>query len=583
MHYERVAKTAVATAAVLLIAACGGGGGSEPAPPPQASLQVSGTAATGLALANSTVEVKCAKGSGTATTDANGAYTLSMTGGALPCMIKVTGTAGGVAVTLHSVTESGSADSATGVTAARANVTPLTELIVAQLAAALPADVFSGFGADNAGAITQEKLATATTALLAALKDAGIDLGTIDPFKTELIAATPSAPSQGNDYDKLLDKLGESITPESLPQVVNQLATAVASGSSTALTEVAAAVEGGYLPGCPTALSGKYRTIDYWGRTFVRQIDFKTMKFNRGDGQPLFDITADAAKPCEFTVSGTFEGKESRFDVVMARSGAGAYRSENITDSRSTIGYIFPAQALKTDALAGAWTFLQSGYLPGDGVNHFPGQLTFKADGKVDVCDYDPGIWSTCTPDTQANLGFQQRTDGGVDLLEGSGGTPVSVAQLYGFRAPNGTLTVFGTTNATGANTTDTEQTSIVGTRLQKLAAPAVGDTAKYWDLLFNRSGGVNNNAMPSADSYTVKSIDSGGGVTRKRASDGREDTVKYNYPMEGLRYRFAGNWNGQPYASVIQFPVPGLGAISINSMPSSPDLHIYAVSVTRP
>ena len=55
-------------------------------------MTISGTAATGLALADSAVEVKCAQGAGTATTDANGAYSLVIPDAALPCIVKVTGT-----------------------------------------------------------------------------------------------------------------------------------------------------------------------------------------------------------------------------------------------------------------------------------------------------------------------------------------------------------------------------------------------------------------------------------------------------------------------------------------------------------
>src|SRR5689334_18910701 len=144
MHFQRKASTLVVGALAALVAACGGGGGGgsvattapPPPPPPQASLQVSGTAAVGAALANAPVQAKCATGSGTATTAADGSYSISIVGGALPCLVKVTGSADGETVTLHSVADSGTTNAADAVTSAKANATPLTELIITQLTGA---------------------------------------------------------------------------------------------------------------------------------------------------------------------------------------------------------------------------------------------------------------------------------------------------------------------------------------------------------------------------------------------------------------------------------------------------------------
>src|SRR5690606_36236133 len=63
-----VTKTLVASAVALLISGCGGSGSdaADPGPvqgdDPKPGLQVSGTAATGLAMAGSTVDVKCVAG-----------------------------------------------------------------------------------------------------------------------------------------------------------------------------------------------------------------------------------------------------------------------------------------------------------------------------------------------------------------------------------------------------------------------------------------------------------------------------------------------------------------------------------------
>jgi hypothetical protein len=577
MKLNAVAKTMAASAVALLIAGCGGGGGGGASVGDAASLEIKGTAAVGAALSGAAVAVKCATGSGTGSTTATGSYTVSMPGAALPCIIQVSGEVGGVAVTLHSVAEAGTASGAN--TTAVANVTPVTEMIVAQLLASLPADAFSSFDAQK---VTTAAITTAVTAIVDALKTAGVDLGSIDPLKATLVPA--SGNTAGNDYDKLLDALGEKVPSESLSLVVNQIANAAGSNSSEGLGDAMVAVSGGTLEGCAQAVSGKYRTLDFFGRTFVRQIDFSTKKFSSGDGQTVFDITADAAKPCEFTVTGTSNGEEVRFDVVIGPSGAGGYRSQNLVTGRSIIGYIFPVQAHALSAVAGEWDFLQSGFMPGDGLVQWPGKLNFAADNKVNVCDYDTSTWTCASDDEEDNLSITARTDGGFDLNESS--LP-GVANLWGYRAPNGSLAVFGTTNAAGANEPTTEQSIIVGTKLSKLALPAEGSVSKFWDMALSQPGNQSTRVVtsPVKESVTVKTVDTATSVvTRKRESDGREDVVRYNNPIDGVRLRDAGTWNSVPFASVYQMPITGLGiTMSVNANPHPSGNYIYNISVTRP
>ena len=600
---EVLAKSATACAALLLVAACGGGGGSSgssntggtaPASS-QPSVKLSGTAATGAALANASVAVKCANATGTATTDASGKYSLSLTGGALPCVIQVTGEQGGVAVTLHSLAEAGTTDSASGTTSAAANVTPLTEMIVAQLSAGLPSDLFAAFG--NGTAVSSEQLVTATNAVLTAIKEAtGIDLGTIDPFKAQLVAATSGAPDGGNDYDKLLDSLGTKISIEALPQVVNQIANSSGSGSSTGLGDAMESVQKGPLAGCPIAASGKYRTIDHYGRTTVRDIDFGAGTYKSADGSVSLAITADPAKPCEFTADGTQEtptgAEQVHFDFAVGSAGLALYRSQNQTTGRTSVGYMFPVQSHVKSALAGTWSMLQSGYTPYDGFIHWMEQMTFKSDDKIDICDIDyrnaPG---TCVADPEANISVAARSDGGFDVIGVEDGVSGPVANMYAYRAPSGAVNVFGTTNPAGlrnASGVEVEETHFILTKHQTLAVPAVDTVSKYFDAQLWRELGPNTQnvtSAPVADSNKVTGVN-GNTVTRERASDGRIDTVHYNDPMAGVRHRDAGtNPDGTPFAEVLQVTVPGAGlTVSINAQPASAgsQRYIYAPSVQR-
>lgn len=590
MNIHAVARTTAAAAVALLIAGCGGGGSSTNSgtPTTTASLQVSGTAATGAALADAAVQVKCATGTGTATTSTSGGYTVTVEGGALPCLVKVSGlTATGVEITLHSVTEAGT--SADGTTKAVANVSPITEMIVAQLTAALPSASFESFDLAqiNTASVTQ-----AATAVVNALQAVGIDLTNIDPLKSALVP--PTGTTAGNAYDDALEKLGETVTPEALPLLVTQIAAAAATGSTDGATTVVTSASGGTLEGCPSALSGKYRTLDYAGGTTVRAVDFKNKTFMSGNGVDAYTITVDAANPCAFTASGTINGTTSEFKVVFGPNGVGAYRAQQTAPSVTpgVTGYIFPVQTHAVGALAGSFSFLESGFDPDEGWIQWMGEVTVSG-ANAQFCDYDKAANWGCAVDSQMTLNLVERSDGGFDLNEGS----VSAARLYGYLAPNGAMTVFGTTNPTGATGSTVKQTTVVISKRATLPVRSVGDVTKGWDTDFIQrppAAGGRLTVIPTAQNATVTAVDTAtGAVTRKRESDGRIDTIYFNKPLPGLLQRDAGSFVNSSgttvnFPGVYVFPLSGLGiSIGLNQVeagftfPNGP--HIYSLSVQRP
>ncbi|WP_343056360.1 hypothetical protein [Paraburkholderia ultramafica] len=83
---------------------------------------LTGTAATGRALANATVTINCAQGSTSVTANANGNYHATF-GAAMPCLI----TASSAGTTLHSTAFAGGTY----------NITPETDLLLSYLAAQL--------------------------------------------------------------------------------------------------------------------------------------------------------------------------------------------------------------------------------------------------------------------------------------------------------------------------------------------------------------------------------------------------------------------------------------------------------------
>jgi hypothetical protein len=188
---------AAALAALLtaLLAGCGGGGGSAT---PTAS--VAGTAATGAAIASGTVTLKCVSGTTTGvTTGTDGSFSIDVSSVTLPCVGRVDyKDSTGAAQKLH-----------TFVTAAgTANITPVTDLLVANLTGGAAAAAFDSFDGTKAKAITAAQVKAAADAVKAYLKNTlGVDTTNLpdDPVGTKLAAKTGS--SAGDKFDAVLDDL----------------------------------------------------------------------------------------------------------------------------------------------------------------------------------------------------------------------------------------------------------------------------------------------------------------------------------------------------------------------------------------
>ena len=198
------AKWGLLPVVAATLVACGGGGDTaKDNVDTGTSVTLSGSAATGLALGNATVAVKCATGSGDATTNAAGAYSVTLSNAALPCVLKVTSADN--TVTYHSVA------AGSGGGAAVANITPLTELVVARATGMTPAQFFNNFSSAQSQVITDSALDSAVAEVATALNSA-LSIGALNPLTDALVPATPSNLSGGNAYDQLLDQLKAAIT-----------------------------------------------------------------------------------------------------------------------------------------------------------------------------------------------------------------------------------------------------------------------------------------------------------------------------------------------------------------------------------
>jgi hypothetical protein len=221
------------------VAACGGGSGSDASDEPQApaATALSGTAAVGAPIAGADVQVRCqgaAAALGTVTTAA-GTWRIDTTGQTLPCAVRVTGGSLGQGQAYHAV----------AVTFGIANITPLTDLMVAHAVGKDPAAWWGSAGPADLSAVTQFALDQALVALRTAF---GLEaLQDIDPL------TAPFAAQRGETIDDVLEAL--------------QMALARI-GSNYADLVAAARTNGFELPGSlRTALADSYLTITMGGGT----------------------------------------------------------------------------------------------------------------------------------------------------------------------------------------------------------------------------------------------------------------------------------------------------------------------------
>ena len=215
--------------AAAALVACGGGDSPPAAGTTSTTLTLTGTAATGAAMAGRPVDVKCATGTGTATTAAAGTYTISVTDGVLPCALRVTAADGTV---LYSVA------SGTGRSAVT-NINPVTHLVVAALTGANPTTLYTNFTSSTASAVTAGNVTAAVTSVVNTLKAAGIDLSAIGNVLTASLVAANGA-TAGNAHDQGLDalKAAQTSSGTTLAQLTQTVAntTTTATPTSTSFT-----------------------------------------------------------------------------------------------------------------------------------------------------------------------------------------------------------------------------------------------------------------------------------------------------------------------------------------------------------
>ncbi|WP_420995062.1 hypothetical protein ACKI2N_007720 [Cupriavidus sp. 30B13] len=542
-----VARGLVAVLIPTAMVACGGGSDSSPAAgaaAAPAAMKVSGTAATGAAMANASVSVTCAAGSGTATTGANGTYTATVSGGALPCVLSVTSSDG--KTVLHSVLPG------SGHTDATANITPLSELLIAQLSGIDPQSFAAGFSA--ATTISAAELAAAQAALLQMLTAAGVDTSGVG----DIVGGGLTAGS-GTGYDGVLDKLQATLAGAGA--TLADLASAVSTSSKTGST-AGAAVIGTVLarsaPDCPGLKTGTLRYVAFLnGQNGTMQVDADALKLTVGGN--AYQLAKNAS--CDYLAN---DAAGTR--ILVARSGAAVVLQG--TGLTGVAGIAIPEQKLDVAALGGSYNRVSYGATFDADEGDF-GDTEFAADGQNGLAKNCPQGYGTCATDTESKGKLAANPSGGFDYVENG----TTLHRVFAFRDGSG-KTLMLAQAATGG-------TVAALVSKAKLALPALSRVASFWQFTLNNAG----LSAVSEDANTVTAADSATGVvTRSFPSDGHFDTLTYNTPFDGTRYRATNACTTSAGAAstcngVVQLPFGGL-VLTASSVPGK---HFLSVSLDKP
>ena len=548
MKANILARRVAALTLPAVLVACGGGGSSDivaPGAPVPGTLSISGTAATGAAIVGGTVNVKCAAGtSSPATTIANGSYTITVTGGTLPCVLRVDyGTE-----SLHSLVE------ANGGSVVRANVTPFTQLIAAQVAGGDPASLYTSFDASAQTKLSAATVASAITTVTAALAGTANFAGA-NPLTTTFVI--------GDAFDQQLDAFKAALVKAqvSLSDVTTTL---VASGGTAAplltLLQPAAAT-------CAGLRSGRYRFINLresdpkWvNHVFQFNADTLTATYWDGTSETLVDKGG-----CTFTVGGTAQLLVTKSGVTIARD------TPTATPTKTNVSIVIPEQTITLNELAGTWNAM--GYVRDTALGSLkPSNAVFTlgATGQFSAGSDCLGV-SACTVWTAMPGNVTAGAAGGFEFSDG-----VDTYKVFAFKAADGQLSLYVLEpNGSGFS---------VAAKQQALSLPTVSAMNSAWDFTINSSGYASTLGEIAT---TVKAVDTTAqSFTRERASDGRIDSFHINNPRNGLRHRAAGSSVDKfgatvTFSEIISMPLPGTGIGVYSSVAANQ--YFFGVSVNKP
>ena len=535
---------AIAAGVSTLLVACGGSSndGGTPPPPPPAVLSVTGKAATGAALAGGAISAKCATGTGTAVASADGTYTVTITSGVLPCVLEATGTdSHGNAVTLHSVA-----------TTTTAQITPLTELLVAEVTGAAPSAVMNADLSTLSATFSATNVQAAQAKVVALLSAAGIETSTLG--SDSLLSGTLTIGS-ATGYDHVLDLLGDSLAASGTAlSTLTSTVVAQSTGGTGGGTASALAPELLLRPASPNC--GSLRSGNYWVVTSA-SVDGDAAQLMRVDA-PNGTITQvsdgssstlQANGTCRFTAIDPQLGATA--DIVVSPAGVIVARTLDSGNYKLAIGV--PQQTHALSEAVGDWDTLFSDTSDtGDGWVFGYGRTTvasgtggttlqlqqgcqYAIGAEAPVCVANsPDSPMPLRPLTQANDGaFVEHSANDTD----DGGPWQD--KFFVYQAGNGEWFMVSSNIQTPNSSGD----GSIGfaTRHRTLSLPTAGATSNNWNVYMNTATQLSTNGV-DANSHVIDSVDAASGTfvrtTGPTGAATHHETLAINNPIAGFQFR---------------------------------------------
>jgi hypothetical protein len=518
---SRLASLMLSLAAAATVAACGGGGSDSPAPAPApAGWTVSGVVATGDAVAGATVDARCRGGSsGTATSTDTGSYSITLTSGSLPCVLRATSGA----TSLYSLAHG----------SYTAHLTPVSQFIVAHLAGGSLPSYYTGFGNTAADALTGARVQAAHASVADMLRRGGVDFSAFgNLLNAPLVAAHGATP--GNAYDQALDALAQRMASRGL--TLAALTDAVLRGSPAntvqtvntpslppqALLQPAA-------PSCPALRSGPYRVVlPKPGAAGVFSTEVVQLDAAAGT------IVDAGGVSTPFTSGGNclFNLADGQFAVTPA--GVLALRSRE--DGVMRLGVAFPEQTHALADLAGAWQSLgydaETTVFSTDSLS-----ANVSATGSLTVSSYCYDVLTCMAVTSHDPINLSANAAGGFTLADTSGWTE----RFFAYRSGNGDLMLVELMHTGGFG---------LWTPQRATGSVALGSRLTTWGAWVGSD--LQSNTPFQWTDYTTTASDTAG-WTRVSAFDGHSEMLSSNTPRPG--------WVTRPAATA---PLPGGGTVGV-------------------
>ncbi len=534
---------------VLALGGCGGGSSdsSSPAAATTAPITLTGTAAGGIAIAGGTVTAKCASGTGTATTAADGTYTLTFTG-TPPCMLQVTDP-NNAANVYYSAVDAGTTT---------ANITPLTTLVVANALGADPATAYAGFSSTTASNITSSTLSAAVTNVSTALASS---LNITIPSGTNPLTATFTAATEvttGSALDSTIDALVTALAAantqiSTLTAALASSTTASAAAAAVAQAAATSNIATSALANCPYAPSGQWLVGTIGAQSFkIANLDFSKMT-GAGGTDPAnptenytITQTVDSSNnpiPCAFQLTSTSTANPFSVDVRVSKSGvaaAGATLSAAVSVpvvplSTTSLSIAFPLQSTLAIAdLAGNWNGVSFGQnvLPSKAWVTSFAQLAIDSSGNVNAYDCGGGLTCSASVQDSAIITRNAADPGGVFTATGSDG---SVSKIAGYKSANGDMIMLALSPSD--TVTYGNQYNVFSKRVSPIIRRAAGTTYTAYVWIANNAGSGALQQSAKIFNYTVNSA-TANSITRTDNVSGIIDTIDYDDPRPYMARR---------------------------------------------